>query len=389
MSTTRDLLGGPVACGNPTVTRRRRSVGVVSLDLTVAAVLAIAGACLVGGVVETGHPHGGAWAALAMVLIVAPVSWARRGPVSAAVVFAAAVAFNAMFVGTMVRCGVALPAAFWIAFMIGLRCHPRRAACGIALMCAGIALLTTCDPAIAAPGGLGIVPVAAAFWLTGRVCQDRESAIEALAERNAEITAQRQRTADLAVRVDRARIRGGLSELLGQRLAEIAATAGEGRDHLAAAPDAARAALTRISEVGRDALAQMREVVGLLRDDVHTAPQPGIDDLPTLIGTRSSGVRFCLVGDETDLPGGTQLAVYRIVECLLETVSVADTTVDIRCETGAVAVRVTGVLSMLDTSLAVSRARQWVALHGGTLAQAVSEGRTEWLVRVPAGFGRV
>ena len=81
------------------------------------------------GLVSTGFPHGGTLAGVCSVFLTLPVAFARRAPVAAALIIVLAAAGNVLIAGRMVRCGVALPAAFWIAFMLGY-CSRRPAGAG-------------------------------------------------------------------------------------------------------------------------------------------------------------------------------------------------------------------------------------------------------------------
>jgi signal transduction histidine kinase len=86
-------------------------------------------------------------------------------------------------------------------------------------------------------------------------------------------------------------------------------------------PEQAREALKTISATGRRALAEMRRLVGVLREDAgpaeEYAPQPGLAQLEDLIErVRSSGLRveLAVTGVPRNLPEGEQLVIYRIVQ---------------------------------------------------------------------------
>jgi signal transduction histidine kinase len=78
--------------------------------------------------------------------------------------------------------------------------------------------------------------------------------------------------------------------------------------------------LAAIERTGRDALAELRRMLGVLRDDDRLAPlepQPGLAQLDELLaGARAAGVDVQLeqVGDLTGLPSGLDLAAYRVVQ---------------------------------------------------------------------------
>ena len=80
-----------------------------------------------------------------------------------------------------------------------------------------------------------------------------------------------------------------------------------------------REVLETIERIGRGALTEMRRLVGMLRSDAPDplTPQPGLDDLPTLITqVREAGlpVELHVEGERRELPVGIELSAYRIVQ---------------------------------------------------------------------------
>jgi signal transduction histidine kinase len=80
-----------------------------------------------------------------------------------------------------------------------------------------------------------------------------------------------------------------------------------------------REVLETIEHIGRGALTEMRRLVGMLRSDggEPLAPQPGLDDLPTLVTqVREAGlpVELQVAGERRELPVGIELSAYRIVQ---------------------------------------------------------------------------
>jgi signal transduction histidine kinase len=89
------------------------------------------------------------------------------------------------------------------------------------------------------------------------------------------------------------------------------------------APDEARAALETASRTGRRALAEMRRLLGVLRDEQNTSaapdrsPQPGVPEIDELImQVRAAGlpVSYQVSPSARALPDGVQLTVFRIVQ---------------------------------------------------------------------------
>jgi signal transduction histidine kinase len=78
--------------------------------------------------------------------------------------------------------------------------------------------------------------------------------------------------------------------------------------------------LRNVERAGRTALAEMRHLLGVLRegdDQLELAPQPGLDDLEALArDVRAAGldVRLTVIGEPADLPRSLDLSAYRIVQ---------------------------------------------------------------------------
>jgi signal transduction histidine kinase len=126
-------------------------------------------------------------------------------------------------------------------------------------------------------------------------------------------------TAQAAVREERARIARELHDVVGDKVGLIVLQAGGARSVLGADPDRARRALEQVEEMGRQTLAEMRHLVGLLRvdEDADLQPLPCLERLPALVDeTRAAGLAVSLEvqGPVVGLPAGLELAVYRFIQ---------------------------------------------------------------------------
>ncbi|WP_107705369.1 sensor histidine kinase [Nocardioides allogilvus] len=144
----------------------------------------------------------------------------------------------------------------------------------------------------------------AAAWALGRYRATRIAWIGALADRGA---------AD-----ERRRIAREMHDVVAHSLAVMVAQAEGGRMAVAASPERAPEILTSIATSGREALAEMRGLLGVLRDDSSPAPpQPTLADLPDLVEqVRAAGLRVDLAttGEPLRLPVLRELAAYRVVQ---------------------------------------------------------------------------
>jgi signal transduction histidine kinase len=120
---------------------------------------------------------------------------------------------------------------------------------------------------------------------------------------------------------ERARIARELHDVAAHHISKIAVQAEVGRVADPNASESERARLGEIGETARDALREMRRVLGVLREGASSgaerAPQPGLADLEGLIeDSRRSGssVRFSLSGRVVPLAHGVDLSAYRIVQ---------------------------------------------------------------------------
>ena len=124
----------------------------------------------------------------------------------------------------------------------------------------------------------------------------------------------------LAAADERARIAREMHDVVAHTLSVVVAQADGGRFASSQDPAAGTRALETIAEVSRAALAEMRALLGLLRDaddEVALGPQPSLDDIPSLVAaTRDGGldVSYVTTGTPRPLPIGAGLAAYRIVQ---------------------------------------------------------------------------
>jgi signal transduction histidine kinase len=118
---------------------------------------------------------------------------------------------------------------------------------------------------------------------------------------------------------ERARIAREMHDVVAHSMSVVHMRATSARFRLGGLDAEAAAEFDAIGAQARTALAEMRDVLGLLRDDdaAPRAPQPGLADLPSLVGaTRGAGVEVDIrVADAVpDLPPSTQLALYRVAQ---------------------------------------------------------------------------
>lgn len=160
-----------------------------------------------------------------------------------------------------------------------------------------------------------------AAWTTGRSTRLRWAYMSELEDRAERLERAREADRRAARAEERSRIARELHDVVAHHVSVMTVQAAAARKVLAARPELAADALSAIEEMGRTAMAEMRNIVGVLRTDGdeagELAPQPGVDDLPGLVEQmREAGLRaqLWIEGEPRELPPGMDLAVYRLVQ---------------------------------------------------------------------------
>ncbi|MET9925973.1 MULTISPECIES: histidine kinase [unclassified Streptomyces] len=197
----------------------------------------------------------------------------------------------------------------------------------------GTAALVFCAPllagAVSIPGIWG-QQIVSYVWglvfvaLLGIAVRTRREYTEALVERAHRLEHERDQQARLAAAAERTRIAREMHDIIGHNLSVITGLADGGSYAAAKSPERAARALETIGTTSRQALSELRRLLGVLRDDhpdADRAPQPTLDDLAPLIDQlRRAGlpVTLDLHGDpgrpHAALTPGRQLTVYRVVQ---------------------------------------------------------------------------
>jgi signal transduction histidine kinase len=158
-----------------------------------------------------------------------------------------------------------------------------------------------------------------ATWSLGTLRRLGRREEERLTERARLLERERDQEGRLAATAERARIAREMHDVVAHSLSVTISQADGGRYAARTDPQAAIAALETISATGRQALADMRVLLGVLRQDEgrQLAPQPDTDTIPDLVEqVRAGGLEVSLeiTGRAQKLPTGPALAAYRIVQ---------------------------------------------------------------------------
>jgi signal transduction histidine kinase len=252
----------------------------------------------------------------AALLWTLPLLLRRRFPLGAPCFVFALLAAEALVAGDAVTHAEASAIAVIVSFgIVGSHWKASSALIGAAVGYAAIAVLVLSDrPAL--EGALPVVVLTAVSWVIGRTLGDRArraADLEARAERI-------ERAHEAAVAGERATIARELHDVIAHSVSVMTVQAGAARLLLEEDPKSARESLLAVEETGRQALGEMRRMLGILRGDegeAQLAPQPGISDLDALVEqVRAAGlpVDVVVAGTPRPLPPGIDLAGYRVVQ---------------------------------------------------------------------------
>jgi len=157
-------------------------------------------------------------------------------------------------------------------------------------------------------------------WAVGVLVRGPVVRARSAEERAAHLEQEQAAAARQAVIDERQRIARELHDIIAHSVSVMTVQAGAVRRRLTPAQARERESLVAVERTGREALAEMRRLVGLLREEDAVAsygPQPGMQALETLVeNVRSAGLPVDLVvrGESRELPPGVDLAAYRVVQ---------------------------------------------------------------------------
>ncbi|MEU9181001.1 histidine kinase [Streptomyces sp. NPDC048550] len=248
-----------------------------------------------------------------------PLVWRRRAPVSA--IFGM-VAAGSLYTLAMDGPGQPLPYAPLIGvYTMALLCPAGvRITMGVTLT--GLILASVALNTGTARELLFALFVFAAAYALGRLQYTRQAYTAAIEARAAELERANRIEAEQAAARERARIAREMHDILSHAVSIMIVQAEAGPVAVRRAPERAEAAFDAIAETGRDAMAQLRTMLGVLRTDgaaqaAPRTPQPGIEELPGLLErVRGSGPRVSYerTGAVRALPAALEATVHRVVQ---------------------------------------------------------------------------
>ncbi len=159
-----------------------------------------------------------------------------------------------------------------------------------------------------------------AAWVIGALIRRPVVRAHSAEQHAAALERQHEEAARRAVQDERQRIARELHDIIAHSMSVMTLQAGAVRRRLTPTQTVEHDSLEAVERTGREAMAEVRRLVGLWRDDdeaPHYAPQPGMGTLETLLdGVRSAGVPvdLCVEGTPRELAPGVDLTAYRVVQ---------------------------------------------------------------------------
>lgn len=324
-----------------------------------------------------------------------PIAWRRQAPIAVACVAMAMLIVLKATYGDFHQLSFPLLVVFIPPYTVAAYEPRDRALFGLTVCVAGVLAVR----AVGSDSGsfafiIGMVGVS---WATGRVLRARRIDAVALREKAKRIAAEREDRERLAVADERSRIARELHAVVATAVSAMVVQTDAAQRLLDVDATRADDAMASIEEAGRKTLAEMRRVLGVLRDGDEAAelsPQPGVGQIHALIEAARRDHRQIALnvqGEPGSLPASVNLGLYRILEDALTSAgddTTQPTEITLRFGEHDVELRVTsaGVASLSWPTLTM---RERVALCEGEIEVDVTPSAGKRLVvRLPRAFAR-
>ena len=357
----------------------------LALDLSLALIGVVLTAVAVWSVNVIATPFAGpTWLKVVWPLLIgAPLALRRRAPLLGWAIIWAGISLQALITGNS-------PEGLELIFVIGVGSYSvaahstlRRALAGLAVTAAGLVIYDQANHDTMS-GNTGNEWSAAFFttailaaWLAGVFVRGRREAVTQAAR-----TAAAERQAERAVADERARMARELHDIVSHNLSVVVLQAAGAQ---AAGSSDTGPTLEKIERSGRQALVEMRRLLGVLRQPDEPAarpelsPQPGVAELAALAeGVRATGLPVALVidGDPDQLPAAVDISAYRIVQEALTNVlkhaGPASAQVSVRCGADEVLIEVTDNGAGPQAAGPAAAGTAWPACASGWRCSAAS-----------------
>jgi len=300
--------------------RRRPNDG--WFDAILAAVLFVAceAEVITDTVGDRGHDH---WPLVANAVIVAgatvPLAWRRRNPLASLVAVMSSVSLLIVALADVKSVNFPQLVLFIAPYSVAAYSPRRRALLGLAYTGLVLVVSNLVEPS-GATSWVFSVAACVTPWGIGRILRARRETAAELRDTAEMLAAEEGGRELLAVAEQRTRIARELQTLIAHSVSAMIVQTQTAQRLLDDHPDEADAAMATIEDTGRQALADMRRILGVLRrsdDEADLAPQPGVGQIPALVERMRSAQRPVVLhveGAPGPMPASVDLGVYRILE---------------------------------------------------------------------------
>ena len=330
-----------------------------------------------------GYLTGSEWVYVPVALaMTVPLAWRRRFPLAVVAVVMGAFAVQSLILDPTPTPDVELVPALVAVYSVGAHGRRWESYLGLAIgLGAGLVWLGVDDfllPTVVFGGA----------WFAGTLFRKRHLYAEALAERARVLEREQEANARIAAAEERVRIARELHDVVGHSVSVMVVQAGAERLALGDERPETREALLAIEGTGRQALAEMSRLLGLLRsgdEGLSLTPQPSLKDVEELVHKiRDAGVpvELHVEGEAGELPPGVDVSAYRIVQEALTNVvkhaGPAHASVVVRYGPDSVELEIAddgrGMSNGNGPGYGLSGMRERVELHGGSLETGTRSG---------------
>ena len=325
--------------------------------------------------------------AITALVMTLPLVWRRRAPIAVVSVVMAALTVSSLAWNT--PDATVFPTAVIVLAMysVAAHCELRGALIGAVVVTLPVAVLEA-----GIDGEVGnfffVAVMNGAVWIAGRAVRSHRSRAVRLEDRTVVLEREGEQRARAAVAEERARIARELHDIVAHSVSTIVVQAGAERRVLDERQASTREALLSIEQTGRQALVEMRRLLGMLRkndQELALAPQPSMEHVDLLLEqVRAAGmpVELRIEGEPVSLPPGVDLSAYRIIqEALtnaLKHAGPARATVTVRYDEHELKLEIAdsgrGAVNGGDGGHGLVGMRERVALYGGELETGARAG---------------
>jgi signal transduction histidine kinase len=290
------------------------------LDVGVPALLAVLAVIQLVADEPTGNPALVTVGALAATL---PLVARRRAPLAVSTVVVAGVVLQVVAADGAPATFASFLATMICIYTLTRHAGPAAMVAGYAIIFAAVTSVTVLQARVNPIEPFEFVYPVVYFGLAGglgALMRQRAQRLSAVEGRASVLESELEREAEVAAAEERTRIARELHDVVAHGLSLMVVQAEAAEEMLARCPADAVQPLRRVQDTGRQSLAEMRRLLGVLRtteSPATTAPQPSLRRLPDLVREAADvglPVGVEMAGRPAELPAGVELAAYRIVQ---------------------------------------------------------------------------